>query len=1299
MNRTKNGKPTKEVIQTTDYNDGVGRNLQKIVRGITPVGKDVVSPKIYDQAGREVFQYLSYPSASADGKIKLNAFAEQAAFMQSQPQYAGEKVYYNQTIFDNSPLNNVEKTMQPGNNYAGSARGNSMKYESNGANELRIWTIASAINSIPSVTGFYAAASLYRGTTIDPHGKRVVTYKDKEGKVLFTKVEIKNDGAAVINSYDGWLNTLYIYDDMNKLRYTITPRAVEWLIANAWIQPSIDILKELCYRYDYDDKGRLIITKAPGANEVCTIYDAKDRPVLFQDGNLLAAGKWQYTLYDDQDRIKQTGLWTNAQNRVYHQQQAENSISYPALIGTYEILTENYYDNYNWISSCNCGLPATLDASQLQGNWLNITPANQYPYPLTIKASQQVLNLVTGTKTKVLNSNPVQYLYTVPFYDDYGNIIQTHGTNQTGGTDVLTTQYGYDGKILTSRQKHTKAGNNNQTHNIYTRFEFDNAGRILKTYKRINNDPEKLLSNNVYNEQSQLIKVELGKLPNNTPVTTIDYAYNLNGSLKSMNESFVKGVTNDRFFGQILNKDFGFTQSQYNGNIAGVQWRSIGDGERRALGYSYDPANRLLKSDFTQYNGAWNNSANIDFSTKLGDGSNPLTAYDANGNIKSMVQKGLQLYQSDVIDNLTYRYAVNNYSNKLWAVDEIAAAGTSPNATENVLGDFKNNILGAPDNDYQYDVNGNITSDNNKAITSITYNHLNKPVQIQINGKGTIKYVYDASGGNLQKIVQPLIGQSTTYTYIGGYTYKNDVLQFVYTEEGSVRPVANSWAYDYFIKDHLGNIRMILTDEQRTDMYPSATLEAANIATEQLYYDRTSIGLTARPAAFGNTTTNGDKVQLLQKNAQSLGVNKLLKVMSKDKINVQVDYFFPAQAANNVNANGLNSLTSILSTFLNSVNAPAALKGNGAGITQQLNGSTPLNTLLTPQNANGPSTLPKAYLNILFFDEQFRFVSQNSKIVAVTVAGSRQQIIQTNIEVPKNGYIYVYVNNESNNLVYFDNFQVSHTRGPIVEENHYYPFGSKMTALCSKALPGVQNSLGYQSKKLDEEFDVDCYDFEARNYDPQIGRFLQQDPADQFASGYTGMGNNWVMSVDPDGRLAWFVPVIVGAAIGGYSGFQLGKDKGATGWGMAGYILGGAVIGGASGGVGGAIGASSIAFSQTLAIGTSSIINSAGMSILSGGQTALVFSLGAASYNFSENEVGYLGKKGNSFMENLGYSFGAMANLQDAFAGLKGINAEYRAESGDVDHARLIGEYKNQGIDISVAHDPAPAGAYIIYWR
>jgi hypothetical protein len=61
------------------------------------------------------------------------------------------------------------------------------------------------------------------------------------------------------------------------------------------------------------------------------------------------------------------------------------------------------------------------------------------------------------------------------------------------------------------------------------------------------------------------------------------------------------------------------------------------------------------------------------------------------------------------------------------------------------------------------------------------------------------------------------------------------------------------------------------------------------------------------------------------------------------------------------------------------------------------------------------------------------------------------------------------------------------------------------------------------------------------------------------------------MYIDPDGELAWFIPVIIGAVAGGIAGWQTGKAKGAEGGAMVGYILGGAAIGAISAGIGTAV--------------------------------------------------------------------------------------------------------------------------------
>ena len=49
-------------------------------------------------------------------------------------------------------------------------------------------------------------------------------------------------------------------------------------------------------------------------------------------------------------------------------------------------------------------------------------------------------------------------------------------------------------------------------------------------------------------------------------------------------------------------------------------------------------------------------------------------------------------------------------------------------------------------NDYTYDVNGNMTVDQNKGITAITYNHLNLPVQVNKGSTDYMIYTYDAGG-------------------------------------------------------------------------------------------------------------------------------------------------------------------------------------------------------------------------------------------------------------------------------------------------------------------------------------------------------------------------------------------------------------------------------------------------------------------------------------------------------------------------------------------------------------------------
>ena len=83
--------------------------------------------------------------------------------------------------------------------------------------------------------------------------------------------------------------------------------------------------------------------------------------------------------------------------------------------------------------------------------------------------------------------------------------------------------------------------------------------------------------------------------------------------------------------------------------------------------------------------------------------------------------------------------------------------------------------------------------------------------------------------------------------------------------------------------------------------------------------------------------------------------------------------------------------------------------------------------------------------------------------------------------------------------VFFDNLQVTHNKGRLLEENHYYPFGLVMANLSSKAIAGLDNKFKFQSQEYLDELNINWGSFKWRNYDYTLGRFLTIDPlSDKF---------------------------------------------------------------------------------------------------------------------------------------------------------------------------------------------------------
>lgn len=112
--------------------------------------------------------------------------------------------------------------------------------------------------------------------------------------------------------------------------------------------------------------------------------------------------------------------------------------------------------------------------------------------------------------------------------------------------------------------------------------------------------------------------------------------------------------------------------------------------------------------------------------------------------------------------------------------------------------------------------------------------------------------------------------------------------------------------------------------------------------------------------------------------------------------------------------------------------------------------------------------------------------------------------------------------------MFFDNLQVSHTRGPVIEENHYYPFGLTTAGIGSKALAfdNPDNKLKFnggselQTNEFSDGTGLELYETPFRGYDPQIGRFAQIDPLAELANDWNPFSfsfNNPVKYNDPLG--------------------------------------------------------------------------------------------------------------------------------------------------------------------------------------
>ena len=248
---------------------------------------------------------------------------------------------------------------------------------------------------------------------------------------------------------------------------------------------------------------------------------------------------------------------------------------------------------------------------------------------------------------------------------------------------------------------------------------------------------------------------------------------------------------------------------------------------------------------------------------------------------------------------------------------------------------------------------------------------------------------------------------------------------------------------------------------------------------------------------------------------------------------------------------------------------PSFVEGQGSGDLHPVK-------VLYGQSHHNWTYYTDAYLMLLYFDSAGHLILGHSQAYLVSTHGKgwrrgRYRVNEAFIEsiVPEGAVkAWVYVANEVEQDVYFDDFKITYSktfpdRTFIVQEHSYYPFGMTMASL--ERLGSPNHPFQFNGIEKTETFGLNISHALYRSLDPTLGRWWQVDPEaehDFSGSVYNGFYNNPLTFSDPNGDC----PICAAIAIGAFANVLF---QGASGnINSTGQFFGALAIGAAAGAAG-----------------------------------------------------------------------------------------------------------------------------------
>ena len=805
-------------ILEAEYYDGLGRSWEKVTGSAGGQSQNHVFYQEYDDTGRKGNVWL--PAVFPSDFVSFHPYAQVS--QSAQANNGQDTRPYDSPVYEDNALDRIVEQYSAGADWYNHGKSVRKRFLANVAGNDSLGCLMFSFSySGPSISivGSYADNTLQVTGITDEDEHRSYEFRDRQGRLVLTR--------RMMDFGEGSLDTYYLYDGLGNLCVVIPPALSAKVVATGNVSGTLP--SKYAYLYRYDNMNRLVCKKMPGGSPVYMAYDAADRLIFIQDGVQRTKGKATFFLYDVfgrecvsgecQKTLDATGTASVSAYAHCEFTGQGNLLGYETSAVTLNnpvVMSANYYDNYDFIGD---------DSLRY------VTDANAELMP------PKPTGLLTGTATRLLRTGTSSvYEYTAFYYDEYNRVIQQRSTNHFGGYDHHYKSYDFMGNLISDHHEHSSSHTSMVEQTNYT---YDNQNRLLTCTHSLNEQPAVTLVNNEYDA--------LGRLSvnrrNGNAMLKSEYSYNV--------RSWISGIGSPLFTENLFyNTTDPSAQATpcYGGNVSSLGWQSA-DSVARSYSFIYDQASRLTDADYRE-----NGASSTKYQTSY--------AYDENGNITSLQRYGRYVNDWRLVDDLSYNYSGNQ-------LQSVSKTGVSPR----YYGAMYFQDGATANTEYEYDENGRLTKDLNRKISSIQYNSLNLPTKIEMTNNSTISYTFTTGGEKRRTVtftpyevpvINPFLdslvfepgdpapfpglhgtgatvqggvivprdptktGSFDTLTYCGNFIYHNSTLERVLFDGGYVTMDSGQPHYHFYIRDHLGNNRLVLSAagqvEQVNDYYPFGAL-------------------------------------------------------------------------------------------------------------------------------------------------------------------------------------------------------------------------------------------------------------------------------------------------------------------------------------------------------------------------------------------------------------------------------------------------------------------------------------------